>query len=506
MGRRHAPNAPRRPARSRGGNPRGNGPALKLLALLLAALCLLFAAACASPPVPEPAQTPVVTPSKTPEPAPAPAPTPSPAPSPTATLAPAPSPTIATPPAPTPPPAPAPSPTIALSTPPPAPPISEVDRLTAEAMTHVRWLSETLGPRPAGSQQEEEAARHIAGLLADAGLQVDIVEFPILTPRANGATLTVEGVKDRSFSTAALLNPGAGPVTGPLVDAGSGTGGELSDGSLEGVVALVPKGEVSLITAALNANRRGALGLVVYNDAQGPLADPLPGLLPIPVVGLSKSDGEHLSRLLAGGAVTVTLGDSSQASVSRNVVASTGGGGDAVIVLGAHYDTTPESPGANDNATGMAILLTLARELAQRDDLPVELRFIAFGAEEVGLFGSIHYVNALSERERGRVIAMLNFDSTGSGNLQVAGDPLLLRRIAAAAAEEQGLSVSTAREIPGTTGDHVIFENAGAPVALFFADDLSRIHTPNDMTAFIQPRHLGETVLVALAVIASLTP
>lgn len=63
----------------------------------------------------------------------------------------------------------------------------------------------------------------------------------------------------------------------------------------------------------------------------------------------------------------------------------------APILIGAHYDTVPGSPGADDNATGVAVLLELARALTmQPARRPV--RCIAFDLEELGLVGSRHYV------------------------------------------------------------------------------------------------------------------
>ncbi|MEM9977247.1 MAG: M28 family peptidase [Cyanobacteria bacterium P01_D01_bin.2] len=64
------------------------------------------------------------------------------------------------------------------------------------------------------------------------------------------------------------------------------------------------------------------------------------------------------------------------------------------VVIGAHYDTVPGSPGADDNATGVAVLLELARQFFyQPARRPV--RLVAFDLEEYGLLGSHAYVSAL---------------------------------------------------------------------------------------------------------------
>ena len=63
-----------------------------------------------------------------------------------------------------------------------------------------------------------------------------------------------------------------------------------------------------------------------------------------------------------------------------------------MLVVGAHYDTTPDTQGANDNGSGVAVALTIAEELAD-DELPFDLRFVMFGAEETGLNGSFAYTS-----------------------------------------------------------------------------------------------------------------
>lgn len=61
-----------------------------------------------------------------------------------------------------------------------------------------------------------------------------------------------------------------------------------------------------------------------------------------------------------------------------------------VILLAAHYDTVPNSPGANDNASGVAVILEIARLLAQKNTLR-GLKIVFFDQEEVGLLGSFAF-------------------------------------------------------------------------------------------------------------------
>jgi len=87
------------------------------------------------------------------------------------------------------------------------------------------------------------------------------------------------------------------------------------------------------------------------------------------------------------------------------------------IILGAHYDTAFSAPGANDNATGVATLLELARHFAGSGALPRTLRFVAFPNEEPPYFqtermGSRVYARLLKDRGES-VQAMLSLESLG---------------------------------------------------------------------------------------------
>jgi Zn-dependent M28 family amino/carboxypeptidase len=86
------------------------------------------------------------------------------------------------------------------------------------------------------------------------------------------------------------------------------------------------------------------------------------------------------------------------------------------IVVGAHYDSVEGSPGANDNASGVALLIELARAMRDRPS-PRALRLVAFANEEPPYFndgrgmGSVEYVRRLSDP--GRVRAMLSLETVG---------------------------------------------------------------------------------------------
>ncbi len=69
------------------------------------------------------------------------------------------------------------------------------------------------------------------------------------------------------------------------------------------------------------------------------------------------------------------------------------------ILIGAHYDTKPGTPGADDNATGVAVLLELAREFSSQP-LKYPVSLVAFDMEEYGLLGSQHYAEKLKQKQQ----------------------------------------------------------------------------------------------------------
>jgi Iap family predicted aminopeptidase len=89
------------------------------------------------------------------------------------------------------------------------------------------------------------------------------------------------------------------------------------------------------------------------------------------------------------------------------------------IVIGAHYDKTPDGCGAIDNWTGIVALTHIYRAVK---DLPLKknIIFVAFGEEEKGLIGSSGMTGAIKKEQVAEYCAMINIDSLGLGMTQVA--------------------------------------------------------------------------------------
>ena len=159
-------------------------------------------------------------------------------------------------------------------------------------------------------------------------------------------------------------------------------------------------------------------------------------------------------------------------------------------------------PGANDNASGTAVLLTVAEHLAGAS-LPFTIRFIAFGSEELGLVGSRHYVDSLSAGQREQIIAMLNFDSLGSGDsIRVLGSARLTEMVVESGIE-LGVGVRKSEGTRGGGSDHASFERVGVPIVMFTSPNVSGMHTADDILRYIDGNLLGDAVRLAVSLIES---
>ena len=175
-----------------------------------------------------------------------------------------------------------------------------------------------------------------------------------------------------------------------------------------------------------------------------------------------------------------TEDESSAMFNSANVVAVKQGSSAQVIVVGAHYDSVEAGLGADDNASGVGILLELAT-LLKDVPAPYTIHFVAFGAEEAGMLGSQNYVDNLNADEIKNTIGFVNLDSVIAGdNVYVYCSESLpaLRDWAMDWAKDNGFGLQA---IPGVdlsdegygTADYDAFQKAHIPFAYFEATNWS---------------------------------
>ena len=388
----------------------------------------------------------------------------------------------------------------------PTEPVDPADTFGADleetALGHNERLVRELSPRQSATERELKAAEFLAKEFGALGYSTEIQPFEVERILAESSSLSIADGTQPPIEVAPLRGSAWGSATGPLVDVGQAGDGDLPEESLDGKVALIQRGGITFQEKAGRVAEAGASAAIIFNNLRGNFRGDLGGSAAIPVAAISKADGARLLELLNQGPLDAGLLVDRVVLPSRNVIADVPGGDGDVVVLGGHYDTVPGTDGANDNSSGIAVLLTLAEQLAELD-LPFRVRFIAFGSEELGLLGSLAYVDSLTDVGKGEIAAMLNFDALGSGSAAMILGSDSLTQLAAEVADELEISVIRRRALDGGDSDHTSFARQGIPVLMFTAPDFSRIHTPNDTMEFVEPKLLGDSARLALEILKS---
>ena len=98
--------------------------------------------------------------------------------------------------------------------------------------------------------------------------------------------------------------------------------------------------------------------------------------------------------------------------IGENIIVTKNSSIDTIknLIISAHYDSAEDSVGANDNGSGVAAVLELARILKDTE-IPYNIKFILFSGEEKYMLGSRWYVGKLTEDERKQIIGVINIDT-----------------------------------------------------------------------------------------------
>ncbi|MDQ4128480.1 MAG: M20/M25/M40 family metallo-hydrolase [Actinomycetota bacterium] len=347
------------------------------------------------------------------------------------------------------------------------------------------------GNRAAGTSGYDASAAYVARELREAGYEVTVQPFELpffeeVEPaRLERRDQAVSGYT-RGVDFALMEYSGSGDATGRVrpVDAGpdaSTSGCEAKDFAQfpEGSIALLRRGECSFRRKAGNAEEGGALAALIFNDGgprrtgvlRGTLGGPGVG---IPVLGTTSEVGEELLAAARnkGAEVHIAVRTVSRTRETSNVIAELSGGEDGrTLVVGAHLDSVPQGPGINDNGSGSATVLEIALQMSRLGIEPKNrVRFALWGAEELGLLGSRHYVAGLTEDEISEISAYLNFDMVGSPNFvrSVYEGPDATEEVFTDYFDSRNIGVEVDSSLDGRS-DHGPFAAEGIPTGGLFS-------------------------------------
>ena len=304
---------------------------------------------------------------------------------------------------------------------------------STEPLDLVVELCDEYDSRWPGSGMDKASCEYMADKLVEYGLEdVHLEKFTIPGWIRGSSSLDVIEPRSKQIDCIALPMSIEGVVESELIylEAGPIEVYEKQKNDIEGKIVMVNSGNPRGMTRYLHRSEKyqrsvmaGAAGWIFMNHypAYGP---PTGGISPIvPAVGISYENGMYLNRLLENkGRVMLHLETKCKnLNVDTwNVVGDLRGTSesDEWLVYGAHYEGHDIAVGALDDATGAAIVMELARTLSkEKTNLKHNLRFILFGAEEIGLYGSRDYCKNHPDFLK-KIRFMINFDAAGRAGRQ----------------------------------------------------------------------------------------
>ena len=414
-----------------------------------------------------------------------------------------------------------------------------------QALKHVEYLaSDDLEGRRPGTPGGQKAGDYIAARFAEYGLQpagsgdtyfqpfttpyTTIVKSPILTVIFPSLDVSSNGALTRTYTYHTDYIPriigylGSGEATGRVVWLGKCTPGDL-DSSLSNKIILCRPSSVTPYDQLVKQSLKYKIGgLLLIREDKGPCLRPGYGfgdLTALPAFEIT----EAIARdLLAGTqytlanldrlsvptplATTVHMAASIQAREgnARNVLGLLPGTDpqhkDEIVVIGAHYDHVGRDPdgtiynGANDNATGVAVMLEIARLWQAQGFRPARgVLFAAWDDEEQMMVGSRYYVRH-PVYPLDHTVAMLNLDMVGVGEkLYIAGRGAMAAQLQASA-RVYSITAILGPEAGAGGSDDISFLDVGISAAAYTISTDSHLelayHRPEDDARRIQPGSL----------------
>jgi Zn-dependent M28 family amino/carboxypeptidase len=357
------------------------------------------------------------------------------------------------------------------------------------------------GSRFSGTDSERQARDFIRDKLTNYGLrEVRLSTFDYLGWTRGEAQVRV--LQPRSESLASAISLVYSPSTPPdglqaeIVDVGLGTKAEVA-ARREDVRDRFVLVSTDSPRGGRRVHRREKYGRAVAAGAAGFLfVNHLPGMLAptgslragelaeIPAVGLSYEDGFVIRRSLRTGCpvqLEMCLTNQTSAAQFSHVIGEVPGkedgypqgrhDGSHVVVVGAHYDGHDISQGAVDDASGTGLVMELARLFAPLSgQLRRTIRFEAYAAEELGVYGSARYVADMADSDIATVDFMLNLDGAALGSqrgLALQGFEEL-SPLFATLTRQMGYPLSLSNRV-NTASDHFPYFMRGVPTASLFA-------------------------------------
>ncbi len=289
-----------------------------------------------------------------------------------------------------------------------------------------------LGEKRCGTPAGHAAGDYIRERFEAAGLQdVTFEEFSFLHYEVQSSQLdvTVDGVA-LPMDHEVFAYSGVGTVDATVSWLGTGDAEAYEGRDVTGHVVLVERSETLHRQAQYElAWEHGAVAMLYVSAAPdnviqiGTVSDPEDGLGPMPAVTVGSEDGADIVEAAEASALvraSITVEATVSPATGRNVVGWLRGAspGDGFLLVGGHYDTW--YVGSMDNGGAVAATVEIAEALAHRHragQTPrrLDLAFVAYDGEELGLFGGYHFLREHVIRNAEPLLAFVNFEMPATG-------------------------------------------------------------------------------------------
>ena len=419
------------------------------------------------------------------------------------------------------------------------------DSISAARMYHDVFIlaSDSLQGREAGTRGEQMASDYISEQMHQIGLLPKgdstgsyvsrfRMNFPVIFKEAKLRVNDINFKHIEEFGATDLSSQGK--VIAPLINIGIGidtsvydAGGRNRKSDVFGKIVVIEIADLSknddkaevlemIISRVKSAVQRGAVGVIIHNSSRKAtenvlFGSPFTESLNIPVVYIARLPFNKIRRI---NSATCTLSVEIDRTVSKpaNVIGWIDNKSTKTVVIGAHYDhlgitksrkgvdKTPQiHNGADDNASGTAAMLELARWAVTDKTLKYNYIFVAFSGEEKGLFGSKAFCSR-AWVNNDNIIYMLNMDMVG--RLGCQGDTISALGVASSTMWDQMIDTIqhpdfSIKKINGAPSfsDHAPFLKKDIPVIYFTTGLHPQYHTPDDDTELINFTGMVEITL-----------
>jgi aminopeptidase YwaD len=376
--------------------------------------------------------------------------------------------------------------------------------MMTKPIDHVRALAEKIGCRMIGTPGNSAAEEYITQAFQKAGLGVERMPFSCPAWSAEKTQLWISGRPAEAYANA--FSP-ACLVSRPIFPLCSLEALETAD--LDGKVALLmgdlvrgplaaksfflkPERDLRIIHL-LEAKRPAAV--ITVNPALGTHWRVIEDMeFTIPSVTVPLEVGLALASE-AGNRVQLHIPAQCTAGETAHVLAHLPGRLPWSVVVCAHYDTKVDTPGASDNAAGVAVMLALSERLALQKNRRVGIEFVAFSNEEYDPTPEENVYFKTMSAGFENIVAVLNMDGLGN----VASTTTLADFSGSAAFQQRGEALrqarpGVARTEPWPASNHFMFYTHGVPCVAISAAGPGVWHTPADLFSWIDPQMLDSAV------------